>query len=110
VHPRCPTKYSELEGVDSQIYRTFLWSESDILGEICPTWEYERWYTWSVLYINSIYALSKAMIGEVLIFYWNINVSWSWIERGNLKHNYNQCQTQASEIYMLFFEGQAKNI
>ena len=35
-HPRCPTKYSELEGVDSQIYRTFLWSEPDILGGICP--------------------------------------------------------------------------
>jgi hypothetical protein len=27
----------ELEGVDSQICRTFLWSESDILGGICPT-------------------------------------------------------------------------
>ena len=47
MHPRCPTKYSELEGVDSQICRTFLWSESDILGGICPTWKYEHWYTWS---------------------------------------------------------------
>ena len=24
---------------------------SDILGGICPTWEYDRWYTWSVLYL-----------------------------------------------------------
>ena len=50
-----PTKYSELEGVDSQICRTFLWSELDILGGICPTWEYEGWYTWSVLYTETIY-------------------------------------------------------
>jgi hypothetical protein len=24
---------------------------SNILGGICPTWEYDCWYTWSVLYI-----------------------------------------------------------
>ena len=36
----------------TQICLAFLWSESDILGEICPTWEYERWYTWSVLYVS----------------------------------------------------------
>ena len=58
-----PTKYSEcthdvrpntrvLEGVDSPICRTFFWSESDILGGICLTWEYERGYTWSVLYVS----------------------------------------------------------
>jgi hypothetical protein len=23
----------------------------DIWGGICPTWEYDRWYTWSVLYM-----------------------------------------------------------
>jgi hypothetical protein len=23
---------------------------SDILGGICQIWEYDRWYTWSVLY------------------------------------------------------------
>ena len=29
---------------------------SDILGRICPTWEYERWYTWStVAYIESYF-------------------------------------------------------
>ena len=27
---------------------------SDILGGICPTWEYDRWYTWSVLYLINV--------------------------------------------------------
>ena len=55
VRPRCPTKYSDLESVDSKICRTFLWSESNILGRICATWEYDRWYTWSVLYYCIIF-------------------------------------------------------
>jgi hypothetical protein len=27
---------------------------SDILGGICRTWEYDRWYTWSVLYFDPL--------------------------------------------------------
>jgi hypothetical protein len=47
--PTMSTKYLELEGVDSQMCPTFLWIVSDIFWGIYPTWEYERWYTWSVL-------------------------------------------------------------
>ena len=61
VHPRYLTKYSELEGVDSQIYRTFLWSESNILGGICPTWEYDRWYTFRDLYVT----LDDAVVADL---------------------------------------------
>ena len=34
---------------------------SDILGGICPTWEYDHWYTCSVLYILSLDLLYLAI-------------------------------------------------
>jgi hypothetical protein len=34
---------------NSQTWRVLTLKLSDILGGICRTWEYDRWYTWSVL-------------------------------------------------------------
>jgi hypothetical protein len=48
VRPKCTTKTKRSDQIVG-LRECWLSNLSDILGEICRTWEYDRWYTWSVL-------------------------------------------------------------
>jgi hypothetical protein len=50
VRPKCPTKTKMSDQIVG-LRECWLSNLSDILGGICRTWEYDRWYTWSVLYM-----------------------------------------------------------
>ena len=63
VRPRCPTKTTMSDQIVG-LRECWLSNLSDILGGICRTWEYDRWYTWSVLYIISV-----CLLWDIL---WNV--------------------------------------
>jgi hypothetical protein len=51
VRPKCLTKTKMSDQIVG-LRECWLSNLSDILGGICRTGEYDRWYTWNVLYIG----------------------------------------------------------
>jgi hypothetical protein len=51
IRPNCPTKTKMSDQIVG-LRECWLSNLSDILGGICRTWEFDHWYTWSVLYMH----------------------------------------------------------
>ena len=56
VRPKCSTK-TKMSAQIVGLRECWLSNLSDILGGICRTWEYDRWYTRSVLYMSLMKAI-----------------------------------------------------
>jgi hypothetical protein len=60
---------------------------SDILGGICRTWEFDRWYTWSVLYVqvvNTSCLVQKLWMESPCMF--KLSVLHVWFKTFGWKH------------------------